>query len=77
MATSNYDVNVQLALATTAEYEGDLDSAFSFLAEAHRAARADREAHAQVHRFTAGFRARHRARSMMKPAALAMFAGVF
>lgn len=77
MATCNYDVNVQLALATTAEYEDDLDSAFSFLAEAHRAACEDREAHARVHRFTSGFRARHRAKSMMKAASLAMFAGVF
>ncbi len=34
MAT-NYDVNVQLALATTAEHEGDLDTALEFIAEAH------------------------------------------
>jgi|GEM_PF-3981292 len=33
--TSNYDVNVQLALATTAELEGDLDTTLEFLAEAH------------------------------------------
>ena len=61
MASSNYDVNVQLALATTAEYEGDLDSALDFLAEAHRLAREDREAHAQVYGFTTGLQARQRA----------------
>jgi hypothetical protein len=49
MATSTYDVNVQLALATTAEYEGDLDTALDFLAQAHRLARAaDRATHARV-----------------------------
>ncbi len=39
MATSKYDVNVQLALATTAEHEGDVLSALDFLAEAQRLAR--------------------------------------
>jgi hypothetical protein len=58
MATSNYDVNVQLALATTAEHEGDLGSALDFLAEAHRVARDDREARAQVYWFTARLHAR-------------------
>jgi hypothetical protein len=55
MVTSNYDVNVQLALATTAEHEGDLRSARVFLAEARRMARADRAANAQVHSFVARF----------------------
>jgi hypothetical protein len=61
MASSNYDVNVQLALATTAEYEGDLGSALDFLAEAHRVARDDREARAQVYGYTARLHARRRA----------------
>lgn len=39
MATSNYDVNLHLALATTAEHEGDVLSALDFLAEAQRLAR--------------------------------------
>jgi hypothetical protein len=72
MAASNYDVNLQLALATTAEHEGDLDSALEFLAEAHHAARDDREARAQVHWFTAHFRARRR-----EHAALELFAAAF
>lgn len=72
MASSNYDVNVQLALATTAEHEGDHASALAFLAEAHRAARADREARAQVDWFTAVFGARRRTR-----AALDLFAAAF
>lgn len=72
MASSNYDVNVQLALATTAESEGDYASALAFLAEAHRAARADREARAQVHWFTTVFGARRRTR-----AALDLFASAF
>jgi hypothetical protein len=55
MATSNYDVNVQLALATTAQHEGDLRSAGAFLAEARRMAGADRAATAQVHSFLARF----------------------
>ncbi|NVB80752.1 MAG: hypothetical protein HOV81_20315 [Kofleriaceae bacterium] len=55
MATSNYDVNVQLALATTAEHEGDFGSARTFLAEARRLARADRAANAQVGSFVARF----------------------
>ncbi len=38
MAT-NYDVNLQLALATTAEHEGDVLTALGFLAEAQRLAR--------------------------------------
>jgi hypothetical protein len=53
MATSNYDVNVQLALATTAEHEGDLHSARAFLVEARRMARADRAAIAQIRSFVA------------------------
>ncbi len=40
MVTSNYEVNVHLALATSAEHEGDLDTALEFLAEAHRLAKA-------------------------------------
>lgn len=55
MVTSNYDVNVQLALATTAEHEGDLHSARAFLVEARRMARTDRAAHARVHAFVARF----------------------
>lgn len=55
MATSNYDVNLQLALATTAEHEGDLHSARAFLAEAGRMARADRVATARVRSFFAQF----------------------
>ena len=38
MATSNYDINVQLALATTAELEGDFESALEFLRDAERLA---------------------------------------
>jgi len=38
MATSNYDLNVQLALATTAELEGDWQSALEFLQDAERLA---------------------------------------
>ena len=72
MVTSNYDVNVQLALATTAEHEGDYALALDFLAEAHRASREDREARAQVHWFTALFGARRRTR-----AALDLFAAAF
>ena len=71
MAASNYDVNLQLALATTAEHEGDLDAALAFLAEADRVAREEREARAQVHWFTAHFRARQRTRE-----ALRLFAAV-
>jgi hypothetical protein len=52
---SNYDVNVQLALATTAELEGDLHSARAFLVEARRIARSDRAASAQVTSFFAHF----------------------
>ncbi|CAN5802580.1 hypothetical protein BH11MYX2_BH11MYX2_08230 [soil metagenome] len=39
MVTSNYDINVQLALATTAELEGDFVSALEFLQDAERLAR--------------------------------------
>ena len=39
MAPSTYDVNVQLALATTAEHEGDFETALEFLAQAQRLAR--------------------------------------
>ena len=43
MATSKYDVNVQLTLATTAEQEGDVSSALAFIAQAQQLARgADR-----------------------------------
>lgn len=59
MAKSNYDVNVQLALATTAEADGHLDAALEFLAAAHEYARDDRETHARVHWLTARFHARH------------------
>ena len=51
----NYDVNVQLALATTAEHEGDLHAARQFLVEARRIARADRAAITQVRSFVARF----------------------
>jgi hypothetical protein len=61
MASSNYDVNVQLVLATTAEDEGDLGSALDFLVEARRAARDDREARAQVSWHAARLHARRRA----------------
>jgi hypothetical protein len=53
MAISNYDVNVQLALATTAEHEGDLHSARAFLVEARRMASTDRAAIAQIRTFVA------------------------
>lgn len=39
MASSNYDLNVSLTLATTAQQEGDISSALDFLAEAQRVAR--------------------------------------
>jgi hypothetical protein len=39
MAPSNYDVNLELTLATTAEHEGDVSTALAFLAQAHRLAR--------------------------------------
>ncbi len=55
MAPSNYDVNVQLALATTAEHEGDLHSAGAFLAQARRMAGADRAANVRVNAFLARF----------------------
>jgi hypothetical protein len=79
MATSNYDVNVQIALATTAEHEGDLDTALEFLAEAHRLAHdGDRITHARVHWTTALFHARHLTRlPMMKQLSLSMLAAVF
>jgi hypothetical protein len=54
MAASLYDVNVQLALATTAEHEGDLHAARAFLMEARRASGTDRRALAQVRAFFAG-----------------------
>jgi hypothetical protein len=50
MVISNYDVNVQLALATTAAHEGDLRSARTFLAEARRMARAIRPRYATTRR---------------------------
>jgi Cdc6-like AAA superfamily ATPase len=60
MAPSTYDVNVQLALATTAEHEGDLDTALDFLSHAHQLAReTDRATHARVHWASARFRARY------------------
>lgn len=55
MVSSNYDVNVQLALATTAEHEGDLHSTRAFLVEARRMARADHAAIAQIRSFVARF----------------------
>lgn len=39
MALSNFDVNLQLALATTAEHEGNVLTALGFLAEAQQLAR--------------------------------------
>lgn len=76
MATSLYDVNVMLALATTAEHEGDLDAALGFLAEAHRTARDHREVHAQVHWYTARFHTRHLGLPLMKHVALSLLAAV-
>lgn len=73
MAASNYDVNVHLALATTAEHEGDLDTALAFVAEAELAARDDREARAQVHWFTAHFRARQRRQASLDLFAAAVY----
>ena len=55
MGTSNYDLNVQLALATTAEHEGDMHSARAFMMEARRIAGANRTAHAQVRSFVSSF----------------------
>jgi hypothetical protein len=79
MALSTYDVNVQLALATTAEHEGDLDTALDFLAQAHHlASEADRITHARVHWATARFRARNfTVLPMMKLLSLATLAAVF
>jgi hypothetical protein len=71
MVGSNYDVNAMLALATTAEHEGDLSSALGFVAEAHRVARVHHEALAQVHSFRAHLHAR-----TVKRAALGLFAAV-
>jgi len=49
MATSPYDLNVQLTLATTAAMEGDFASAFEYLTEAQRLARdTDRRTRARV-----------------------------
>lgn len=63
MATSNYDVNVQLALATTAQQDGNLFAALAFLAEAQRLARsADGLTRARVLVHTARFRIRQGAR---------------
>ncbi len=59
MAASNYDVNVQLVLATTAEAEGDLESARAFLEEAERIAYSDRVTSARVRSCSARFLARH------------------
>jgi len=67
MATSDYDLNLQLALATTAEYEGDLDAALAFLAEARRLAGEDREARVHL---------RRRARSMMARASMSALGAV-
>ena len=55
MVTSNYDVNVQLALATTAEHEGDFSTARAFMVQAHRAAGIDRAANARVRSFVSRF----------------------
>ena len=75
----NYDVNVQLVLATTAELERDFDTALEFLAEAHRLARdSDRRTHARVYWATARFHARHFTRlPMMQQLSLRALAGVF
>jgi hypothetical protein len=60
MATSNYDINVQLTLATTAEQEGDVSSALEFLAQAQRLARGtDRITQARVLVQSARLRMRH------------------
>ena len=76
MATPNYDVNVQLALATTAEHEGDLGLALDFLTEAHRAARDDRAARAQIYWFTARLQARQHAGRMLSASLSALAAVV-
>ena len=55
MAVSNYDINLALALATTAEHEGDFHSARVFMTEARRMAAADRTASAQVLSFVSRF----------------------
>jgi hypothetical protein len=55
MDSSSYDVNVQLALATTAAHEGDLWSARAFLMEARRIARTDRAANARIYSFMVRF----------------------
>ena len=55
MATSNFDVNLALALATTAEHEGDFHSARAFMTEARRMAALDRAASAQVLSFVSRF----------------------
>jgi hypothetical protein len=73
----DYDVNVQLALATTSEHEGNLESAHAFLAEADRAALEDREAHEKVHSFAARFQARQRARISILSQASSPFATTF
>ena len=60
MVTSNYDINVQLTLATTAAHEGDVPSALEFLAEARRLARGtDRITRARVLVQGARLRMRH------------------
>jgi len=49
MAPSNFDINLQLALATTAEQEGDVVTALDFLSEAHQLSRTtDRVTRARV-----------------------------
>jgi hypothetical protein len=60
MAVTNYDVNTQLTLATTAEHEGDLDMALEFLVEAHRLAQeGDRITYARVYWATTRFHTRN------------------
>lgn len=75
MATSNYEVNVSLALATTAEHEGDLDTALEFLAEATRLAK--EKDRLRVYWATARFHARNlTALPVMKRASLSLLTAV-
>ncbi|HEY4240425.1 MAG TPA: hypothetical protein VGM88_11440 [Kofleriaceae bacterium] len=68
MEISSYDVNVQLALATTAEHDGDLSTARAFLTEARRLA-PDHLTRARVHWATARFFARRLALPALHPLA--------
>ena len=79
MAATYYDVNIQLALATSAEHEGDLDMALEFLVEAHRLAKeGDRVTHARVHWATTRFHARNlRTLPLVKQLSLNLLAAAY